>query len=120
MLAEVKRLSSTDLLDGRSLPEDPSDCCIAMAADIGPVGEEGADIFYFEVCTPSALARRFDDAGRPFWGRGTLLVRTFSWEAVEAALDQYVRSLSGADWDELATKLSRFMHWEFEDYSDAG
>jgi hypothetical protein len=118
MRAEVKRLWSIDLelLDARSLPSNPEECCVVMQADIGPVGEEGADTFNFEVCTPSGLAARLDADGRPYWGRGTLVLRSFSWEAVEAALNQYVRSVSGEDWAEVASKLSRFMLWEFEDY----
>jgi hypothetical protein len=87
-----------------------------MQAEIGPVDVEGGDTFSFEVCTPSGLARRFDAAGRPFWGRGKLIVRAFDPDSVEAALDQYVRSISGNDWGEVAGKLNRFMHWEFEDY----
>ena len=114
--AEVKRLFSYDLPDAKSLPEDPEDCCVGMQTDIGPVGEKGADTFEFEVCTPRGLARRFDAEGRPFWSRGTLLVPSFSWEAVEAAVDQRVRAVEAQDWRELAEKLNRFMIWEFEDY----
>jgi hypothetical protein len=120
MRAEVKRWWSSDLPDGKSLPEDPDDCCVGMQVDIGPVGQDGADTFSFEVCTPSALARRSEGERRPFWARGTLIVDTFSWEAVEMALNQYVRSVSGEDWSALATKLNRLMHWEFEDYQPYG
>jgi hypothetical protein len=116
MRAEVKRWMSLDLPDAKALPEDPESCCVSMQADIGPVGEDSADTFSFEVCTPSGLASRLDGEARPFWGRGTLVVGAFSWEAVDAALNQYVRSVSGDDWAEVAEKLNRFMCWEFEDY----
>jgi Immunity protein 8 len=116
MRAEVKRWMSLDLPDGKSLPEDPTHCCLGMQADIGPVGEDSADTFSFEVCTPSGLASRLDRDARPYWGRGMLVVGAFSWDAVEAALDQFVRSVSGDDWAEVAEKLNRFMQWEFEDY----
>jgi hypothetical protein len=116
--AEVKRWWSIDLPDAQSLPDDPEDCCVGMQADIGPVGEEGADTFDFEVCTPSGIARRLDSQGRPVWSRGTLIVGRFSWETVEAALNQYVRSVEGRDWSEVASRLSRFMYWEFEDYRE--
>jgi hypothetical protein len=36
-----------------------------------------------------------------------LIVGTFSREAVEPALNSYVRSVSGDDWDDIATKLNR-------------
>ena len=91
-----------------------------MHADVGPVGEDGADTFSFDVCAPRALKRRFDIERRPFWARGTLVVDTFSWEAVDAALKQSVRSVSGEDWNEIATKLNRLMHWEFDDYRPHG
>jgi Immunity protein 8 len=89
-----------------------------MQADIGPVGEEGAETFDFTVCTPSGLADRLENDERPFWGRGLLIVRRFDWDQVEAALNQYVRSLSGEEWHNVATKLNRVMCWEFEDYQD--
>lgn len=83
-----------------------------MQAEIGPVGEEGGDTSSFEICTPSGLARRFDSERRPFWARATLIVRTFSGESVGSALSQFVRSVSGEDWHDVATKLDRFLDWE--------
>jgi Immunity protein 8 len=114
MRAEIKRCWSEVFPDAQSLPQDPDDCCVAMQAEIGPVGEEGGDTFSFEVCTPSGLARRFDSERRPFWARATLIVGTFSGEGVEAALSQYVHSVSGEDWQDVATKLNRILDWEFE------
>jgi hypothetical protein len=114
--AEVKSWLSEDFPDGKSSPDDSDDCCVEIQANIGPVGGDGADTFEFTVCTPRGLARRLDADGRPYWGRGTLVVGHFSWDAVEAAMHQYVRSVSGEDWAELAAKLSRVMRWEFEDY----
>ncbi len=104
------------LIDAKSLPPRPEHCCVAMYADIGPVDADGGDTFTFEVCTPSGVAARLDRDGRPYWSRGTLIVTAFSWEAVEAALRQYVRSTDGDTWAEVAEKLKRFMVWEFEDY----
>jgi hypothetical protein len=76
--AEIKRWRSIDLPDAQSLPDCPDDYCVHMQADIGPPGEEGGDTFDFEVCTPSALASRFDSADRPFWARGTLIGEDFA------------------------------------------
>jgi hypothetical protein len=109
-----------DLVDAQSLPPDPEDCRILMYADIGPADADGGDTFTFEVCTPRGLATRLDRDGRPFWARATLVVQTFSWEAVEAALYQYVHSVEGDTWAEVAERLNRFMAWEFEDYRPYG
>ena len=115
MRAEVKRWWSEDFPDGESSPVDREDCCVGIQVDVGPVGVDSGDTFEFAVCTPAALARRLADDERPFWARATLLVKSFSWEAVEAAMQQYVRSVSGDDWAEISMKLNRYMHWEFED-----
>jgi hypothetical protein len=90
----------------------------ADAADVGPVGEESADTFDFTVCTPRGLADRLATDDGPFWARGLLIVPRLDWDQVEAALEQCVRSLSGEEWGSVATKLNRFMNWEFEDYQD--
>jgi hypothetical protein len=49
--AEVKRWVSLDLPDSIARRDDPEDCCVMMQADIGPVGEDSADTFSFEVCS---------------------------------------------------------------------
>jgi hypothetical protein len=116
MRAEVRGWWNADDLEGRPAAEDLDDCCVAIDAYIGPTDGRGEEVFSFTVCTPAAIERQLARDDRPYWARSTLIVRRYSREAVDAALNQFVRSLSGADWDELALKLNRFLRWEFEDY----
>lgn len=67
-------------------------------------------------CARGPEASRLDVDDRSYWAGGKLVVRSFARETVEAALNEYVRSVDGDDWSEVATKLNRFMRWEFEDY----
>src|SRR5688572_10906730 len=96
--AEVKGLVSLDLPDGKSLPEDPRDCTVRMQADIGPVGDASSDTFDFLVSTPSALSLSVDDNDLPRWTAEALVLPVFSWEAVEASLDEFVRAAEGESW----------------------
>jgi hypothetical protein len=114
--AEVRGWWNTDALEGRPVADDLDDCCVEVDAYIGPAGGEGEELFTFAVCTPAAIVRQLARDERPYWARATLIVKRDSPEAVEAVLNQFVRSLSGANWDELGLKLNRFLHWEFENY----
>lgn len=111
----LKGLSSLDLPDGQSLPDDPSNCVIRMTARVGTPNTEGGDNFHFRVVTPRSL----EGAGAtPQWGRGDLIVHSFEWQAVETSLDDLLARCSAPTWEEIATNLSRFTHWEFEDYTE--
>ncbi len=48
-----------------------------------------------------------------------LLVTRLDYELVRRAISDLCLHTEGADWNEIATKLSRHPHWEFEDYREA-
>ena len=109
--AHLFALDSTDV--GRdALPSDPSNCCVAMRAAIGPVGGRGGDNFAFEVVTPRYLA----DHGEARWGRGFLVVDEFSWPVVDRMVRRLLAHASAATWREVAEKLNHELLWEFENY----
>tara|TARA_R110000851_G_scaffold282906_1_gene436431 strand:+ start:693 stop:1076 length:384 start_codon:yes stop_codon:yes gene_type:complete len=114
VIPKLKSLVSADLEVGR-IPPAPDDCRVLIEAEIGPADSEGADVFSFEVCTPKAFER---DSGAT-WLKGTLLVESFDWKTVEQALQQYIMQCAGESWDEIASKLSRQLDWEFEDYQES-
>jgi hypothetical protein len=116
MRAEVRGWWNANEIEGRPAAEDVDACCVEIDAYIGPTDGRGEELFSFTVCTPAGLERWLAGDDRPFWARSILVVRRYSREAVDAALNQFVRSVSGADWDELALKLNRFLRWEFEEY----
>ena len=50
-------------------------------------------------------------------GRFRLVMARFDYDAVERYVAKRIAQATGADWDEVATKLARWSRWEFEDYS---
>lgn len=113
MKAEIRGLYSPDL--GRDeIPTDPADAHFPVQALMGPLGGEGEESFEFTVVTRSAL----DRLGLPRWGRGLLVIESFSWEAVEEALQKLLRQCTGQDWEQVATSLNRFLCWEFDEYQE--
>lgn len=111
MHPRLKSIMSSDL-DFGALPADPKDCSVLLQVSIGSGVGDGADIFSVEVITPAAVAR----LPSPMWLRHHLLLEEFSWLGVEAAIQKLLSHCSGSDWEEISTKLSRYLHWEFEDY----
>jgi hypothetical protein len=113
MLAlRLKGLDSLDLAEG-AMPADPEHCRILMTATIGPDGTDAGDLFNFTVVTPKALLN--DEA---VWGRGILIVPTFSWQAVTRMLDRLLRHASRTDWHASATELNKELLWEFDNYEE--
>ena len=113
LILEVKTLVGTDLEYGQ-LPDNADDCEVWCEAEIGVKGEKAADIFSFAVVTPKFL---WSQQGHK-WGKGLIILDTFSWEAVEAALDNLLSQCSGRDWLEVTDKLTKTLYWEYENYKD--
>lgn len=111
IIPELKALFSPDLPNAQ-LPDDPDDCLVLVEAEIGKKGVEGADNFSFTVATPRALAR---DSGNR-WGRGYLIVDSFSWETVRHSLERLFAQCWRETWEEVAYELGKNLHWEFENY----
>lgn len=81
-------------------------------------GGEGEESFDFEVCTPGWLHELIRRDG-PVNGRHHVIIDTFNWPALQSYFQKLVTRCPGQDWHEIAAKLSRYGHWEFEDYAPA-
>jgi hypothetical protein len=118
--AELKGLDTADA-DGGDLrafrPGDAEVFALGVTASIGPAGEDGAELFQFTVCSPSWLAAQELPKGFAFQ-RHALLVERWEPGLVERAIADLCRRTEGETWSEVATKLSRFGSWEFEDYRE--
>lgn len=62
IIPELRDLTSPDLpdLDSATFAEGSS-FRIGLAAEIGPVGQRGADLFYFVALSPAATATLLED-----------------------------------------------------------
>jgi Immunity protein 8 len=118
MKPTLKGLSSIDLPDGTSLPEDPGDCWVVVTASIGLAEDEGSDDFTLYVCTPRRLDRVVADESQ-LWGQHLLIVERFDWSVVRTAVEKMCDEITDETWDAIASRLSRYAAWEFEDYREA-
>ena len=117
MQAELLSLFSTDVDDLRTYAPGDS-FCITLRALIGPSGQPGEESFDFEICSPLWLAVEVE-RDVVVSGRFRLVMARFDYDAVERYVAKRIAQATGADWDEVATKLARWSRWEFEDYSSS-
>lgn len=118
MIAKLKGLDSADTPDGSLAsfrPEDPEEFRLGVTASIGPADGDGAELFQFEVCSPTAMRSETGEKGYAFV-RHVLLVERWDAELVESAIRDLCQRVSGDTWSQVAERLARHGYWEFEDY----
>lgn len=117
--AELRDMFSPDVVDLRNpgLP-DGSAFCVPLQLDFGVEGEQGQDQFNMLVCNPAWIAKRLKEG--PFLGSHYLIVSRFDIEQIERLLRELTELCIGVSWAEVAKKLSKFAHWEFDDVQESG
>ena len=114
--AKLLSLRSPEIdIDGE-YPADPGCFVILLEAEVGADGLAGSDVFRIQVCTPRWLSSRLAEDGE-IWGRGLLMLPEWNIERIRLAVAAMCSRTTGATWQEVAQKLSRFAEWEFDDYS---
>jgi hypothetical protein len=116
MRAAIRYLHSPDADDLESwTPEDPECFTLFVQAMVGPFGEEGEESFDFTFCSAAWIANRLGkDAS--YHLRHMVLLRKYDYAVVYDTIERVVRNAHGSDWSEVAEKIARYGHWEFEDY----
>lgn len=82
----------------------------------GPDDSNGEESFGLLVCNALYVQQKAMDG--PFSGRHHLIVSEFDVSVVRQFLLRAADHCSGGTWDQVAEKLARIGHWEFEDYSE--
>lgn len=82
---------------------------------IGPEGENGSESFDFNVCTPKWLQQKLPPEEALF-GRHKLIVLDYNRDRIIRKINHLCDRTLGSNWTEIATRLARYGHWEFEDY----
>lgn len=117
MRAEIRHLLTPDIDPDSYVPDDPERFAFLVQMLAGPLGEPGEESFQFTVCTPGWLHEQVQRDG-PVNGRHHVIVDAFDWQALQTYFHRLVGGCWGADWSEVAQKLSRYGFWEFEDYTE--
>lgn len=80
---------------------------------IGVAGRRGADLFRIRVCNPAAIAQIVGGAIVMF-GYNRIVVERFEYATFRKVIEAYCASCEAQTWTELAHRISRIGHWEFE------
>jgi hypothetical protein len=116
MRAKLRSLESFDVDDLEHWTPPEGGWSIGLRAMVGPDDDIGEESFDFALCNPTWLASRTVEE-RFVSGRHTYFTDSFDWAAVHEFVRKRVETCEGASWPEVAEKLSRLAHWEFEDYT---
>ena len=116
MQSEVKSIISAEIADFSTYrPRDEKSFSFLLMVAVGPKGKEGEEVFNIQICTPKWLMDNHN-LGEMVLGKHKLIVFEFEMQRILDKVKGLFDSCSGKDWDEIAIKLSRIGHWEFEDY----
>ena len=116
MKAEVRRFHSPDIADlDAYTPPNPTNFAFQLQVMAGPKGAAGEESFDLEVCTPEWLAERLR-TDKVVIGRHHLMVTDYDWPPISAFIRTWVGNCEGDTWEQVALKIGRLGHWEFEDY----
>lgn len=96
-------------------PVDPAWFGILVDVYLGPKDGPGEELFQFSVCSPSYMEADAALYGTK-WLRGYVLMPSWDYDALCRLVQDLCDRTEGADWHEVAMKLSRYMEWEFDDY----
>lgn len=115
MKAIIRSITSPDVDVQTYRSANPEDDGLLLTLYIGPENGKGEESFDLMVCTPMWLRRKVTVEG-PVIGRHHLIVDPLDLGVAALFLAEQVSNLEAPTWPELAEKLARLGHWEFEDY----
>ena len=122
MSLELKGVDVAGDFLGDHRPENINFFSIWVTVTVGPKNEVGGSLYNFHVCSPDWLkyAVECETDNGYLWGLHTLIVNEFNSVKIEEALknkvNEVVKKFPQYTDTELAKVISRYGHWEFEDY----
>jgi Immunity protein 8 len=116
VISEVKSLMSTEVYDLENYrPEDCQSFSFTVTVTVGIQGRDGGDMFGIVICTPKWLLENHSKEDI-LVGRHKLIVFQCDMPRILRRIRKLFDHCVGDNWAEIAAKLSRVGHWEFEDY----
>lgn len=86
---------------------------ITVTATIGIVGEEGADYFTFDVCSPAWLQSELESEP-VVSGQYMVIMAEFDFPVLKRFVDKKVSRTEGVDWHSIVQELKVWSRWEFD------
>jgi hypothetical protein len=115
MKAELRSLVTVEHEPVSTVQPEGAAFRVSLRALVGPSGLPGEESFDFDVCSPAWLMAELHSL-TIVEGRFLLIARDFDPQRIEDYVRQRIEEASGNDWPEVAGKIARWAHWEFEDY----
>ena len=116
MKAVIKGIISPDMDDLRNyVPSDREKFGVLLQLLIGPEDAKGFESFQTMLVTPQWLTANHQKED-VIIGRHYLIVFEFNYERIIQTIQSYLAECTGENWKEIASKIARLGHWEFEDY----
>jgi hypothetical protein len=107
-------LKTPDIDPDTHVPDDPENFAFLVEMIAGPSNGPGDEQFQFIVCTAGYLAEQVRRRG-PMPGHHLVIVDRYHWPTIKEYFERLVTRVWGADWREVARKLSRHSIYEFEE-----
>ena len=116
MKVEIKSFISPDILDFKNFePTNKESFSFLLELVVGVKGKVGGDLFSIEVSTPKWLLENYKKEEILFC-RHRIIVFEYDINRIINKIENHFESVTGNSWEEIANKISRIAHWEFEDY----
>ena len=114
MRASLRGFYSSDVDLAAWRPDDGENFSIGVTASSARATRAGRRCST-STCAPHAGVEHPPEKNFDFV-RSTLLMQRWDYQTLQRALEDLCLRTAGADWNEVARRLSRYGHWEFEDY----
>lgn len=118
MRAAIRWLGNLDIDDLETWYPEGESWVLGLRILAGPDDGPGEESFDVTICSPAWLSQRVRREG-VVDGRHHLVVERFDWPSLRSYIERYVAQCEAGTWREIAGKLARLGHWEFEDYRSA-
>lgn len=115
MMGKLKGLHSPDVPSLSTWVPESAEFAILIQIVAGPPDSPGEESFDVTLCTPGWVKAQAEREG-VFSARHHLIVVEYSYDKVYQYISKYLSTCTGSTWNEVAMKISRLGHWEFEDY----
>jgi Immunity protein 8 len=114
----IRRLHSPDIHDLENWTPEPGSehkFGFLLQVLVGPSDGPGEESFDVVVCTPDWLHAKYPQDA-VLSGRDHLIVFEYDFARLRDYIASFAESCGGSSWEDIALKLSRLGHWEFDDY----
>lgn len=108
----LRHIPSPDVFDLQKFVPPTAAYSFLAESRVGSSDGPGEDSFDVIVCSPEWLR----DQPGPILGLHHIILPTYDYSSLVQFVEAYLSICGGADWQEVASKVGRLGHWEFEDY----